>query len=92
MCTGERPDMCLAIPGKIISIKGDDALARSGAVSFGGVVKEINLALVPHAGIGDYVLVHAGFAINTINESEADRIFEYLEEIEKAGIPEDEDS
>ena len=75
--------MCLAVPGKVISIESDDELTRSGKVSFGGIQKEINLTLVPEAEIGSYVLVHAGFAINTINEEEANRAFEYLREIEE---------
>jgi hydrogenase expression/formation protein HypC len=76
--------MCLAVPGKIMSITGDDELTRTGKVNFGGIVKEISLALVPEAAVGDYVLVHAGFAINTLDESEADRTFRYLREIEEA--------
>lgn len=81
--------MCLAVPGKIISITGDEPLMRSGKVDFGGIVKEINLAFVPEAGIGDYVLAHAGVAINTIDEQEAARVFEYLEQIEAAGASEE---
>ena len=81
--------MCLAVPGKIISIAGDEPLMRSGKVDFGGIVKEINLAFVPEAGIGDYVLAHAGVAINTIDEQEAARVFEYLEQIEAAGASEE---
>jgi len=81
--------MCLAVPGKIISITGDEPLMRSGKVDFGGIVKEINLAFVPEAGIGDYVLAHAGVAINTIDEQEAARVFEYLEQIEAAEASEE---
>jgi hydrogenase expression/formation protein HypC len=73
--------MCLAVPGKIISIEGADPMFRSGKVSFGGIVKHINLAYVPEAKIGDYVLVHVGFAISTIDEAEAQQVFEYLREI-----------
>jgi len=54
---------------------------RTGKVSFGGIVKEINLAYVPEAGIGEYVIVHAGFAISVIDEKEALQVFEYLKEI-----------
>lgn len=75
--------MCLAIPGKITSINDQDSLLRTGKVSFGGVVKEINLAYVPEAKIGDYVLVHVGFAISVIDEEEAKRVFEYLEQMEE---------
>jgi hydrogenase expression/formation protein HypC len=73
--------MCLAVPGKLVSISGDDLLRRVGTVDFGGIQKEVNLAFVPDAGIGDYVLVHVGFALNTIDEGEANRVFQYLEEI-----------
>jgi len=73
--------MCLAVPGKIISIEGADRLLRSGRVDFAGIVKEVNLAYVPEARIGDYVLVHVGFAINTVDEEEARQVFEYLREM-----------
>jgi hydrogenase expression/formation protein HypC len=73
--------MCLAVPGKVLSIEGDDLPTRVGKVSFGGVTKEIHLAYVPEARLGDYVLVHAGFAIGTIDEAEAQKVFEYLERI-----------
>ncbi len=73
--------MCLAVPGKIISILNDDPIMRLGKVNFGGIVKEVNLAYVPEASIGDYVIVHVGFAISTVDEDEANRVFEYLEEI-----------
>ena len=73
--------MCLAVPGRIISIEGADPLLRSGRVDFSGVLKEVNLAYVPEARVGDYVLVHVGFAINTIDEHEARLVFEYLKEM-----------
>ncbi len=73
--------MCLAVPGKIISIENPDSVFRCGKVNFGGIIKQINLAYVPEAGIGDYVLVHVGFAISTIDEAEAQQVFEYLREI-----------
>lgn len=73
--------MCLAIPGNILSITGDDMLTRMGRVNFGGIVKEVSLAYAPEAEVGDYVIVHAGFAINTLDESEANKVFEYLNEI-----------
>jgi hydrogenase expression/formation protein HypC len=73
--------MCLAIPGKIIEINVDEPLMRTGRVSFGGVIKEVNLSYVPEANLDDYVIVHAGFAISTLDESEADQVFEYLREI-----------
>ena len=73
--------MCLAVPGKIISVEGEDPVFRCGRVSFGGIIKQINLAYVPEAKIGDYVLVHVGFAISTIDEAEAAQVFEYLRQI-----------
>ena len=73
--------MCLAVPGKILSIEGDDPLLRSGKVDFAGVVKRVNLAYVPEAAIGDYVLVHVGFAISTVDEAEAKQVFEYLRQM-----------
>ncbi len=72
--------MCLAIPGEIIDVSGT-ALERTGKVRFGAIEKEANLAFVPDALIGDYVLVHAGVAISVVREQEAMCIFEYLEEI-----------
>ncbi len=77
--------MCLAVPGKILSIQGDDPVLRSGKVSFGGIVKEINLAYVPEAKVDDYVLVHVGFALNVIDEEEAQLVFRYLKEMNELG-------
>ncbi|MCR9074154.1 MAG: HypC/HybG/HupF family hydrogenase formation chaperone [Alphaproteobacteria bacterium] len=74
--------MCLAVPGRILDIQGDDPLMRTGRVDFGGVTKIVNLAYVPEAAIGDHVLVHVGFAISVIDEAEADRIFHHLQEID----------
>lgn len=74
--------MCLAVPGKITQITGE-GLERMGQVSFGGVLKEVSLAYVPQAAVGDYVLVHVGFALNIIDEDEAQRVFEALDELEE---------
>ena len=73
--------MCLAIPGKILSINGDDLLSRSARVSFGGSVKEISLAYTPEAQMGDYVMVHVGFALSVVDEVEAQQVFEDLKQI-----------
>ncbi len=73
--------MCLAVPGKILSIEGTDPVLRTGRVSFGGIVKQISLAYVPEAKIDDYVLVHVGFAISTIDEEEAKQVFDYLKQM-----------
>ena len=75
--------MCLAVPGKIISIEGTDRLLRTGRVDFAGIVKEVNLAYVPDAQVGNYVLVHVGFAINSVDEAEARQVFEYLREMDE---------
>ncbi len=76
--------MCLAVPGKIMSIAGEDPLTRTARVSFGGVVKEASLAYVPQARVGDYVIVHVGFALNVLDEQEANQILEYFHQISDA--------
>ena len=74
--------MCLAIPGKVLSIDTQhDGRVRMARVSFGGIVKEASLEMVPHAQVGDYVLVHVGVAISVVNEDEAQRTFTYLREM-----------
>ncbi len=73
--------MCLAIPGKIASLENHDPVLRSGRVDFGGIVKLVNLACVPEASVGDYVLVHAGMAISTVDEEEAQQVFQYLRQM-----------
>jgi hydrogenase expression/formation protein HypC len=73
--------MCLAVPGRILEISGDDPLTRMARVSFAGVVKEASLAYTPEARPGDYVLVHAGFALNTVDEEEAQRTLELIREL-----------
>ncbi|MEQ9640570.1 MAG: HypC/HybG/HupF family hydrogenase formation chaperone [Alphaproteobacteria bacterium] len=73
--------MCLAVPGRLLSIAGDDPLLRTGRVDFGGIVKEISLAYVPEAKIDDFVLVHVGFALTVIDEAKAERVLGHLREI-----------
>jgi hydrogenase expression/formation protein HypC len=74
--------MCLAIPGKIHSIiNQSEEMFRCGTVSFGGIMKEVNLCMVPDAAIGDYVLVHVGVAISIIDEEEAQITFDYLKKL-----------
>lgn len=75
--------MCLAIPGKVSSIAGDEPLQRAGRVSFGGIVKEVNLSFVPEAQVGDYVIVHVGVAISRVDEAEAQRVFDYLRQMDE---------
>ena len=64
--------MCLAVPGRIISIAGEESMFRMGTVSFGGILKEVSLAYVPEAEVGDYVTVHVGFALSVIDEQESE--------------------
>ena len=74
--------MCLAIPGKIVAITAQlDETFRFASVSFGGILKEVNLAMLPEAKPGDYVLVHVGVAISIIDEEEAQKTFDYLRQI-----------
>lgn len=73
--------MCLAVPGKVLSIVGDDPVTRMARVDFGGIVKEVNMACVSEATVGDYVLVHVGMALSTIDEAEAREVFEYLRQM-----------
>ncbi len=71
--------MCLAIPGQILSVAAGNPLMRTARVSFGGLVKEVCLAYVPEAQVGDYVIVHVGFAISVLDESTALRTLEHLQ-------------
>ena len=73
--------MCLGVPGKILSIEPNPLGMTMGKVSFGGVAKEVCLAYVPEAQVGDYVIVHAGFALNKLDETEALEVFELLKEM-----------
>lgn len=74
--------MCLAIPGKLIDITHQlDETFRYGKVSFGGIMKDVNLSMVPEARQGDYLLVHVGVAISIVDEEEALKTFEYIKRI-----------
>jgi len=74
--------MCLAIPGKVLSISGDeDPVTRMGRIDFSGVIKQASLAYVPEVQIGDYVIVHVGFALSKVDELEAQKVFEYLRQM-----------
>lgn len=77
--------MCLAIPGRIERIRGEDPLDRVGLVNFGGILKEASLAFVPEARPGDYVIVHVGFALSRVDEEEARKTLEYLREMDELG-------
>lgn len=75
--------MCLAVPGRVVSITEEEGLGLGrGKIDFGGVVKEACLAYTPEASVGDYVLVHAGFALAVIDETEAQKIFDALGELQ----------
>lgn len=74
--------MCLGIPGKIVEISGEqDPLFRMGKVDFGGILREVSLAYVPEAQLGDYVIVHVGFALHTVDEQEAHETLALFQEI-----------
>jgi hydrogenase expression/formation protein HypC len=75
--------MCLAVPGKIVTIDATDTDFPMAKVSFGGVLQDVCLAYTPEAQVDDYVLVHVGFAISRLDEAEAGQIFEYLGEMER---------
>jgi hydrogenase expression/formation protein HypC len=79
--------MCLAIPGKVIEVQASDEWLRTGKVDFGGVVKEVSLALVPDATVGDYVIVHVGMALSKIAEEEAHQVFDYLRQMSPEELP-----
>ena len=83
--------MCLAIPGKIVSISGDDSLTRMGRIDFSGVIKQASLAYVPEVVIGDYVIVHVGFALSKVDAAEAQKVFSYLKQIGELGELEDQE-
>jgi len=72
--------MCLAVPGKVLEIDEENPM-RMAKVDFGGIVRDASLAYVPGAQVGDYVIVHAGFAISQMDEEEALETFKLLEEI-----------
>lgn len=74
--------MCLAIPGMVEKINTImDGTIRMAEVNFGGILKTVSLEMLPEAAVGDYVLVHVGFAIGKVDPDEAERVFSYLVEI-----------
>ena len=73
--------MCLAVPGKVIEIHGDDPLLRTARVSFAGVIKNVSLTCAPEAKLGDYVLVHVGIAIRVVDQKDALETYEYLRQM-----------
>jgi len=82
--------MCLAVPGRIVSVLDEEgAELRRATVDFGGIRKEVSLAFTPEAALGDYVLVHVGFALSVVDEAEAQKIFETLREMEELAAREE---
>ena len=78
--------MCLGVPGRIEEIsENEDPIFITGKVNFGGVLREVILAGIKDAKIGDWVIVHAGFALNKLNEEEASEVFDYLRQISEFG-------
>ncbi|MBM2816588.1 MAG: hydrogenase assembly chaperone hypC/hupF [Ignavibacteria bacterium] len=78
--------MCLAVPGKVVSLDNNNSYYKSAKVSFGGVIKEICIDFTPDVVVGDYVLVHVGFALNQLDETEALETIELISEMEKAAV------
>lgn len=70
--------MCLGIPGQVVEVFGEDPLTRTGKINFGGILKEVHLGFIEDVQVGDYVIVHAGFAISKVDETEAQQVFEML--------------
>ncbi len=77
--------MCLGVPGRVESIAPDPLGMTMGRVNFSGIVKEVCLAYLPEVQVGDYVIVHVGFAISQIDEAEANEVFEYLRQMDELG-------
>ncbi len=75
--------MCLGVPGEVISVEENELGMTMGRVRFGGIVKEVCLSYTPEAQVGDYVIVHAGFAISVVDEEEARLTLESFREVEK---------
>jgi hydrogenase expression/formation protein HypC len=82
-------DMCLGVPGKIVEIKVENGI-RMGKVDFGGVVREACFEAIPEAKVGDYTIIHAGFALNMLSEAEAKETLDLLREISLTEGKEDE--
>ena len=83
--------MCLGVPGKVLEIRHDETAMTMGKVSFAGVVKDVCLAYVPDVKVGEYVVVHVGFAISSVDEAEAQEVFRFLDqmgELAELEIPE----
>jgi hydrogenase expression/formation protein HypC len=77
--------MCLAIPGKLIEIAPDANGVRMGRANFGGIVKQVCLEYTPEVQVGEYVLVHVGFALSKVDEAEAQRTYQALQQLNQLG-------
>lgn len=77
--------MCLGVPGQVMSIERDPFGMPTGQVSFGGIHKQVCLAYTPEVRVGEYVIVHVGFAISRLNEAEARKVFDLLREMDELG-------
>ena len=77
--------MCLGVPGKVLEIADDPSGMTMGKVSFAGITKEVCLAYTPDVEVGEYVVVHVGFAISKIDEAEAQQVFRFLAEMDELG-------
>jgi hydrogenase expression/formation protein HypC len=77
--------MCLGVPGKVVEIQPNPLGMTMGRVNFGGILKDVCLAYVPDVAVGDYVVVHVGFAISQVSEEEAQEVFSYLEQMDELG-------
>ena len=77
--------MCLGVPGKVVKIDENPLGMTMGRVNFAGITKDVCLAYVPGVRVGDYVVVHVGFAISKVDEAEAERTFEYLRTMDELG-------
>ena len=75
--------MCLGVPGKVVEIQENPQGMTMGKVNFSGIVKEVCLAYVPDVQVGEYVIVHVGFAISKVDEEEAMQVFEYLRQMDE---------
>jgi hydrogenase expression/formation protein HypC len=75
--------MCLGVPGKVVKIEENPLGMTMGRIDFAGITKDVCLAYVPEVKLGDYVIVHVGFAISIVDEDEAMQVFEYLRQMDE---------
>ncbi len=75
--------MCLGVPGKVVKIEENPLGMTMGRIDFAGITKDVCLAYVPEVKLGDYVIVHVGFAISQVDEDEAMQVFDYLRQMDE---------